>query len=337
VAPFRSLRAAYAEMTGDTEVRGHLDPQQVQRMQAAFGSTTFSYVLGNTLYRQLVNDYREISDYGVSRLVGPNIRNAKDFRTLEAVRIGYYGDLPDVDPEAADYADLGEVTDEEVSYALNQKGGYITISRKMIINDDMRAVQKIMNRLPRAARRTLAKRCWNKFIANATYKGDSKAIFHADHGNLGATAYGIASALAAKAAFAQQAEPDSNERLMLKPVTVAFPSELFGLVKNVNDFNPQAVAIADGNSMYGFFKPEGLIECPFMTDANDWMMFGDPAEADILELAFLNGQQEPEMFIADNPAVGQMFIADKVQYKIRHEYEAEILDYRNAYKAVVAP
>ena len=336
IAPFRSLRAAYVEMTGDSEVRGYLDPGQMQRMQAAFGSTTFAYVLGNTLYRRMVQDYREVGDYGVSRLVGPNIRNAKDFRTLESVRIGYYGDLPDVDTEQNDYPDLGQLGDEEISYALNQKGGIITVNRKMIINDDVRAVQKILSRLPRAARRTLAKRCWGKFIGNATYKGDNKPIFHADHGNLGTTAYGIASALAAKTAMAQQTEPDSGERLMLRPVTVAFPSELYGIVKNVNDFNPQAVAIADGNTMFGYFQTSGLVECPFMTDTNDWMMFGDPAEAEILELAFLNGQSEPEMFVADQPTQGQLFVADKVQYKIRHEYECEVVDYRNAYKAVVA-
>ena len=72
-----------------------------------------------------------------------------------------------------------------------------------------------------------------------------------------------------------------------------------------------------------------------MTDPSDWMMFADPNEVEILELAYLNGQQEPEMFVADNPPVGQMFVADKVQYKIRHEYETEIVDYRGAYKSVV--
>lgn len=335
IAPMKSLRAAYVEMTGDTEVRGYLDPAQTARLVAAYGSTSFSYVLGNTLYRRLVQDYREMADFGVSKLVGNNIRNARDFRSMESVRVGYYGDLPDVDPEAEDYRDLAEVGDEEITYSINQKGGLITITRKMIINDDLRAVQKIISRAPRAARRTLAKRCWTPFISNATYKGDNKAIFHNDHGNLGATAYGIVSALAAKTAMAEQTEPDSGERLMLRPVTVAFPSELFGIVKNVNDFNPQAVAIADGNTMFGFFRPDGLFENPFMTDASDWLMFGDPNDCEILELAFLNGQQEPEMFIADQNTVGQMFIADKIQYKIRHEYECEAVDYRNAYKAVV--
>ncbi len=336
ITPMKSLRAAYVEITGDTDVRGFIEPGSSQNLQAAYNSSTFSYVLGNTLYRRLVQDYKEISDFGVSRLVGPNIRNARDFRAMSSVNIGYYGDLPDVDPEVDDYPDLGELGDEEISYALNQKGGIITITRKMIINDDLRAVQKIISRLPRAARRTLAKRCWGKFINNATYKGDGLAVFHADHGNLGSAPYGIASALAAKTAMATQQEPESGERLMLRPVTVVYPSELFGIVKNVNDFNPQAVEIGAGNSMYGYFEKAGMIECPFMTDPTDWMMFANPYEVEILELAFLNGHQEPEMFVADNASQGQMFVADQIQYKIRHEYECEITDFRGVYKSVVA-
>lgn len=338
IAPFRSLRAAYVEITGDTEVRGYLAPEQVERMHAAFGSATFSYVLGNTLYRRLVMDYKEIGDYGVSLLVGGNIRNARDFRTLESVRIGYYGDLPDVNPEVADYADLGVLSDEEVSYALNQKGGIITINRKMIINDDMRAVQKIISRLPRAARRTLAKRCWNKLVGNATYKGDNKAMFHEDHGNLGTAALSTTALAAAKRAFSKQVEPGSNERLDLRPRTLVLPSELWATGKKINRTQGEPGSPNFGNAFYQYFgaNDENIFECPFMTDATDWMLLGDPNECEILELAFLNGQQEPEMFVADNPGVGQMFLADQIQYKIRHEYETEIVDFRNAYKAVVA-
>ena len=336
VPVFTSLRAAYVEMTGDSNVDGVLNQAQLRRMQAAFGDATFSYVLGNTLYRRLVNDYREMGDYGVSRIVGNNIRNARDFRTLENVRIGYYGDLPTVDTDTEDYPDLGVVGDEEVSYALQERGGIITINRRMIINDDVRAIQRIISRLPRAARRTVAKKVWTPFLTNAIYKGDNKAIFHADHGNLGSAAYAIASAEAAKTAMFKQTEPGSGEQLGLRPATVAFPSDLRSLVTNVNNFNPQAVAVENGNSMYGFFKPEGLIECPFMTDTNDWLFFADPNEVEIVELAFLNGQQEPTMLVADSPAIGQMFVGGRIQYRINHDFNAEVVDYRGAYKGVVA-
>lgn len=333
---FTSLRAAYVEMTGDTDVTGVITPENARRLQAAYDGTTFAYALGNTLYRRVAQDYREIQDYGVSRLVGNNIRNARDFRNLETLIIGYYGDLPTVDTDVNDYPDLGEVGDEMVEYALMEQGGIITIKRKTIINDDLRLVERIISRLGRGARRGVARKVWTPFLTNANWKGDNKAIFHADHGNLGSTAYGIASALAAKVAMAQQTEPGSNERLLLRPSTVSFPSELFGIVRNVNTYNPQAVAIENGNSMYGFFKEEGLFENPLMTDANDWMMFADPNEIEIVELAFLNGQQEPQMFIANNPTQGQMFVNGGLQYKIQHDYNAEVIDFRGAYKAVVA-
>lgn len=336
VPQFTSLRAAYVEMTGDHDINGVLNPQQMRRMQAAYGDTTFAYALGNTLYRRLTQDYREFGDYGVSRLVGNNIRNASDFRPLQSIRVGYTGDLPTLNTDNQDYPDLGEVGDEKIEYALLETGGVITINRKMIINDDLRLVQKIISRLPRGARRGVARRVWTPFLTNAVYQGDGKAIFHVDHGNLGSAAYAIASAQAAKTAMFNQAEPGSGERIGLSPVTVAFPSELDGIVTNVNSFNPQAVAVENGNSMFNFFKPEGLFKNPFMTDANDWMMFADPNECEIVELAYLNGQQEPVMLVADNPANGQMFVGGRIQYKIMHDHNAEVVDYRGAYKGIVA-
>jgi hypothetical protein len=40
--------------------------------------------------------------------------------------------------------------------------------------------------------------------------------------------------------------------------------------------------------------------------------------------------------VANVPTVGQMFVADKLQHKIRHEYGADLVDFRGAVKAVVA-
>ncbi|MDY7033988.1 MAG: ChaB family protein [Thermodesulfobacteriota bacterium] len=337
IDPFDSIRAAYVEITGDTEVRGFIDnPAQLERLRGAFTSTTFSYVLGNTLYRRMVQDYKEVPDYGASRLISTK-RRAKDFRTIESVRIEYFGDLPDVTPETNDYPDLGTLSDEEVSYAINQKGGIITITRRMIINDDMGAVQKIVKRLPRAARRTLAKRSWNKFINNDTYKGDSKAVFHADHNNLGASAYAVATLVSGIKALMDQTEPGSNEKLMLTAKTLSIPTALWDTAEKINRTQGDPGTSNFGNPVYQYFGADGggIFVNPFQTDADDWMLFADPNEVEIIEIAFLNGQEEPEMFVAENPAVGQFFVADKIQYKIRHEYECEIVDYRGAYKAVV--
>jgi len=342
VAPFRSLRAAYVEITGDTEVRGYIDDQsRLRQLRAAgFDSSTFQFVLGNTLYRRMIGDYQEIGDFGVSLLVGQNIRNARDFRSLQSVRIAYFGDLPNVDPENnQDYSDLGNLSDEKIDYTLGQKGGIITISRKMIINDDIRAVDTIRRRLPRAARRTLAKQVWNLLVTNAVYMGDNKACFHVDHGNLDTTAFGQTAVLGMKTRLYNQTEPQSNAVLAMKLKSLAIPEALWGAAVTLNQTPNFLIAgVTTGNPFYHYFGPnnEFIYEIPFMLDSNDFIGLADTAEAEIVELAFLNGQQEPEMFVADNPNFGQFFVGDRIQYKIRHEYNCALTDYRGVQMNMVS-
>ncbi len=347
VSPFRSLRAAYVEITGDTEIRGYIDDQsKLRHLRAAgFDSSTFQFVLGNTLYRRMIGDYQEIGDFGVSLVVGQNIRNARDFRSLESVRVAYYDDLPSVDPENdMDYADLGTLSDEKVDYTLGQKGGIITITRKMIINDDIRAVDTIRRRLPRAARRTLAKTVWNLLLNNTTYMGDNKALFHADHNNLDTVAFGQTALTAMKSRMYRQTEPTgplgtSGATLALRLKTLVIPEDLWGAAVSLNQTQNFLVSSAQvGNPFYHYFgaNNENIFINPFMADVTDFIGLCDMVESEIVELAFLNGQQEPEMFVADNPNFGQFFVGDRIQYKIRHEYNAALTDFRGVQRNIVA-
>jgi hypothetical protein len=54
---------------------------------------------------------------------------------------------------------------------------------------------------------------------------------------------------------------------------------------------------------------------------------------DSIEIGFLNDQREPEFFTASVPTIGQMFVADKQQFKIRQEYGGDIVDFRGAVKS----
>ncbi len=346
VQPLKSLRAAYVMMTGDEEVRGiptrdgirlGAAYMEMMRLPAAFASTTFTYALGNTLYRRMVQEYKAV-DFNEAALIS-YIRNAKDFRTMESIRIGYMGDLGDINPEATDYPELATVSDEEVSYALNQKGGIATVTRKMIINDDLRTVSLIPLRIGRAAKRTYAQRVWNKIISNATYKADSKALFHADHGNLGAVALtndatGITTLTNRLVAMYNQTEPESLKKLCLEAMYEWVPREKYEIAVALNSPWPIAGTVNPHAGRFGANHERILIN-KLTTDTDDWGLIANKDDVELIEVAFLNGQQEPEMFVADNPLVGQMFVADKLQYKIRHEYECEISDYRGFDKSVV--
>jgi hypothetical protein len=372
---FVSLRQAYVRITGDSEIsglRGHA-PEHLQRMgqavramqakatdsmgyplpgyvraQQAQLSSTWPLILGNSLYRRLRMAYGEV-EYHEARIISTRKR-ANDYRTIEAMTPHYSGDLPTV-TEDNDYTELAALSEEGVNYKIAKRGRIITITRETIINDDLAAVVRMISNEGRAARRTFARAVWNLLIGNATFDGDAVAVFHASHNNLGSTALtadatGVSALVARLNALMNQTEPGSGEKLggawwTARPM-LAVPTALQAIAKQLNQSGgiPGAANHGD-NPVYGLFgDPEGMpdriLVNPLFTDANDWYVFRQPSDVEQIEVAHLFGQEQPEVFVADNQAVGQMFVADKQQYKIRHEYGAEVVDYRGMDKSVVA-
>jgi phage major head subunit gpT-like protein len=331
IPAFHGIREAYVAYTGDGDVTGLLPTQM--RIREDITSTTFSNALANTLRRLLLKEYRE-QEYGVSLIA--QYSSVPDFRTQERVRVGYFGDLPTVATESADYTELTAPTDEKASFSVVTFGGIVTITRKMIINDDLGVVPQIVSRLGRAARRTLAQRVFNLMITNpAIY--DSVAWFHASHGNLGSTALAATELDVVRTAMRNRTEKDSNKKLGIAPNVLVVPHELEGKARQENmreyldsSFTPNPVRFMFGAS------GERIVVSPLLSDATDWYVFADVNEAPTVEVGFLQGRQEPEFFLADDQTAEKVFTSDKIRYKVRHEFEAAVIDYRGAYKEVVA-
>lgn len=344
VPPFRSLREMYNYFTGDLEVSGRFNRRgmaaELRNLQD-INSATFSYVLGNTLGRRLVSLY---AGYNFQEDLLISVRKpVKDFRAQEAVLVGGFPDLSTVDPEAADYQEIAGVTDEESTYTVAQKGNILTITRKTIINDDISVIQRLVAGLARAARRTHAKYVWGFFINNGTCS-DGTAWFTGAgaHGNLGTTALSHAQALVAYKALAKMTEKDSGERLGLldgsdvKPILIG-PVDIMETIQKIAEeefyYTANDLTTKVPNPLRG--KVVGKV-ISLLTDANDWGMLLPANIVDIVEMGYLNGRQEPEMFVADTPTSEQVLVADKIRYKIRHEYAGAVIDYRSGFKAIVA-
>jgi hypothetical protein len=342
IPAFRGLREMYEFFTGDSEVSGIFNRRNLPvelRNRQDITSATFSFVMGNTLARRLVAVYRDVK-YREELLISIK-KTVKDFRTQEAVLVGGFPDLSDVDPEAADYVEIAGVTDEESTYTILQKGNLLIINRKVIINDDISVVQRLVNGLGRSARRSHGKYVWNFFINNSNCS-DGTAWFTNPHGNLGGSALTHATALIAYVALAKMAEKDSGERIGLlddpgvKPNLIG-PIDLMTTIEQIATEDYYYTGAADlttktPNPLRGKVNPVVL---SLLTDTDDWGMILPPAVADVVEMGYLNGREEPEMFVADSPQSEQIFMADKVRYKIRHEYAGAVIDFRPGYKAVV--
>lgn len=341
VPSFKGIREAYSFFTGDYEGTGRFQPDLIPvgiRAQMNITSTTFTYLLGNTLGRRLVRQYALVN-YLEDLLVSIE-KSVRDFRQQEAVLIGGFPDLATVDPEVADYQEIAGITDEESTYFLGQKGNILTISRKYIINDDMGTIQRKIDALGRAARRTHAKYVWALLTGNATCS-DGTAWFTVGHGNLTTNTLSIANALTAYQWLAKTTEKDSGEKLCLinpsdpttKPILL-YPIDLMQTGQTItedkeyytsNDLTTKAI-----NPLFG--KLTG-VQVPLMSDTTDWAMILPKNIADIVEMGYLGGRKEPLLFVADSEQSERMFLADDRRYKILHEYAGAVIDYRTGYKS----
>jgi hypothetical protein len=344
IPAFSGLREMYAFFTGDPEVTGQFNRKGLPpdlRANMDINSATFTFMLGNTLGRRLVKEYREF-DYLESLVI--SIRKpVRDFRAQEAVLVGGFPDLAVVDPEVADYVEIAPVTDEEVSYNVGQFGNILTITRRTIINDDISIVQRVVRGLGRAARRTHGKYVWTMLINNWTCT-DGTAMFTGAgaHLNLGAAALTHATALIAYQAIAAFTEKDSGERLGLLAdrsikLNLIGPIELMDEMGRIETEDLYYTANDLTTKIPNPLLNKVMAHThPLLTDATDWYMLLPPTVVDIIEMGYLNGREEPEMFLADSPQAEQVFVADKIRHKIRHEYAGHTIDFRSGYKAVVA-
>lgn len=329
----QSFKEAYIEITGDRRVTGRLDNMDRARMRESVGfrealdSSSFSSVLGDSMTRRMVADYRAPSVYDVWRQLATTTP-VGDFRTQERTRFGGYGDLPAV-AQGDPYVAVTSPTDEKSSYAVTKRGGIETVTLEMIKNDDVGAIRQIPVKLSRAAKRTLGKFVLDFIRTNPTIY-DTKALFHVDHGNLGSAALDATSYAAARLAMLKQAELGSADRLGIGPRNLWVPADL---EQAASDLFKRGT---NNDATFVQSLLPNIIPVWYWTDANDWAVTADYADIPTIEIGFLDGNQEPEMFVQDNPSVGSLFSNDKITYKLRHIYGGNVLDYRGMYKAVVA-
>lgn len=330
-----SFKECYAEITGDRSVTGRIENMDRSRLAESLGAafresletTSLANVLGDSIARRMIADYRDMGQWDVWRNACERVP-LNDFRTNERTRFGGYGDLPVVAQGAA-YVALASPTDEKATYAPAKRGGTEDLTRELIKNDDVGAIRRIPIQLSRSAKRTLCKFVMDFVRTNPTLY-DSVAFFHATHANLGSAALDATTLAAARLRMKKQAELNSAARISIGPKFLWVPDDLeeaavnlFNKNTNLDKTFVQALSLA-------------VMPVPYWTDANDWSISADPMDIPGIEIGFVDGAEEPALFVQDMPNVGSMFSNDKLTYKIRHEYGGQVKEYRGWDKSVVA-
>ena len=338
---FDTLQQAYVEFSGDANINWW---GKNVRVTQVVGLPSCEQALANVLNMMLMDDYMP-TDYRWRDIV-TSITAPRDFRENLRTRLQYVPDLPilseddpflELLPSPSDNSSLG--------YNVNELGAFVSFTRRVLINDEIGLIQRAIEQVRRAAWRTLARRVWNLILSDAIYQIDDLPLFHANHNNVSTSALSAAALTSARNAMFAQKEPGGTDRLGLGkgPLLLSVPIELEATAMQLNhapwlSLNTSgAVGTPTLNEWVHRFgiNNENIFANPFQTDTNDWYLFQIGKEAQIIEVGFLQGNQAPQIEQSFD-YTDQEFLQDRTVFKIRHEYEAVVLDYRACQAAIVA-
>lgn len=341
---FHRLSEAYFAVTGKDQRRWFTDTDMVAheiireswggpmvggRLTEAITSTTWGEVVADVMNKRMMQTYSRPDLLLWRQLVSS--ATVLDFRSQKLIRIGGYGTLPVVN-EGQPYQELTSPTDEQVTYTPSKRGGIESYTWESAINDDMRALTRIPDELALAAAVTLNAAIWTIFTSNPNL-ADGFALF--DNTNHGNTASGTAlsetglNTLRQKMRDQVRYGDQTSKPMGLTPDFLLVPNELEDQANKVTT----GPALLPGGTSYASDQPNlhtGLkyIVVDDWTDANDYIVMAGPAKAPTIEVGFLQGRENPELFVQDDATAGSMFSADKVTWKIRHVWGYGVLDHR---------
>lgn len=358
VPAFKSVKEAYCLWTGkhpfdvtgqevflrlsDKKVTGRSYDSHIHENQILeeLDSASWGEIWTNAMHKRMFRDYIERSENAVWKRVVSEIGSVNDFRAHRISRLGGYGTLSQVG-ENQQYPDLTSPGDEEVTFSVVKYGGLEHVTMEAFVNDDMGALSKIPTRLARSANETVFRKVMDLIrLGHSATIYDGVELFHNDHGNAGTTALTHASLSVARAAMRDQtAYGDTSMFLDLTPKILLIPSELEDTAFRITRSSVYGAGgtVSGENATTANIHQSGVepIVINYWTDANNWVAMADPSEYDTIGVYFLNGRQEPELFVADDPTVGDNLNYDRITYKVRHIFDEVVLDYRAFFGAAV--
>ncbi len=344
-ANMRSFADLYVALTGDVHFRGVFDGGRVLFSGAT--TATLPNLAVDAMNRVIAEQFAALEHYRWYERVTDVAPNDGRLHAMKWLTLGGIGNLPTVS-EGAAYTELS-VADAKETASFVKRGGYVGITREMIKNGDLMQMQAIPRALAAAAVRTRSAAVGAIFTANAgvgpTLAQDSKALFHADHGNLATTALGADATAwrAARSECFQQVELGSSKPLGIFPRFLLVPAELYDTALSILGYGEgMPTTYTPEAQSRGFADPRPIpLVVPDWTDATDWAYIVDPALFPVIQMSYSQapgGRSHPipELFAVVSETSGLMFSNDVLPIKVRDEFAVGVNGPRGIGKRNVA-
>lgn len=305
-----------------------LSDNKMELAARAFSTSDFALILSNLADKVLLAGYQEAP---ATWRAWCSTGSLSDFKENYKLRMS---EAPELEPvlESGEYK-MAQFAESEDTYRIGTWGKKFALTRQAIINDDIGAFTRIPTLFGIAAGRTINNTVYDLLLKNPVLKETSKSLFHAEHGNLGTpAALSIESLSAARTAMRRQkgmrkgdGNKDRGVTLNLAPTILVIPPELETLARqllfstaDIGQANPAVV-----NPFHGSLE---IVVDAALTDPKAWYLMASPSVIDTMEVAFLDGVQ--------NPVIEQQqgWNVDGIEYKVRLDFGVKVWDYRGIYK-----
>lgn len=293
-------------------------------------TSDFSSVLANVAGKRLRQAYDE--NPGSYTRWARRAPNAPDFKSMSVVQLSAMPDLLQVN-EHGEFK-YGLLKDGAESYGLLTYGRIVAITRQAMVNDDLRAFDRMSTGFGSASARLENRTVYSILTANAAL-ADTVALFHATHANLGSgapSALQFSSLVTARTAMRVQKGLQSEE-LNLVPSYLIVPAALEQTAYQLtsSQYTPAQQSNVSEFRSGGRTALEPVVE-PVL-DANSataWYLAAANTQVDTVEFCYLDGAEGPVM------ETDAGFEVDGLSFKCRLDFAAKAVDYRGLYKSAGA-
>lgn len=300
-------------------------------------TSDFSSLLANVASKRLRMGYAE--NPGTYTRWARRAPNAPDFKSMSVVQLSAMPDLLQTN-EAGEFK-YGTLKDGAESYSLLTYGRIVTLSRQAVINDDLRAFDRMISGFGASAARLENRTVYAQLTANANL-ADGGALFnataattaggHANLGSGGGSVLQFSSLTTGRTAMRLQKGLQSEE-LNLAPSYLIVPAALEQTAYQLTSSNYTPATKAEVNEFRagGRTALDPIVE-PILdaSSATAWYLAAQNSQVDTVEFCWLDGAEGPVV----ESEIG--FEVDGISFKCREDFAAKAIDFRGLYKSAGA-
>lgn len=266
---------------------------------SAVGPHSLTSVLGNSMHKSLMAAYRSTAGIATDVCF---IDSQSDFKTHTRHTMNASGDFVIV-PDGGNI-ESGQYSEETSTSQLDTYGRKWQYTRRQWINDDLGALRRMPIEIGRKGRNAVER------LLAKTINTNAGSFYHADNNNLltgSNSAFGYSALSAAVSAFLKQVDPDGDPIAvdswgLIVSASNKVPADEMFTSDRVNETTTANKKSPAKNIHEGKYMPH---TSPWLHHTIDgvtgsdlaWYLIANPNDLATYVLAFLNGQQTPNLRI----------------------------------------